>query len=387
MSDIVWSTQKRKISELKDYERNPRNIGKDEFNKLVESLKQDGYHNRIAVNLDNVILGGHQRKKALLKAGWKSNDEVEVLVPNKLLVGDDFDRINIRDNLPYGSFDFDVLANNFEAQQLIEWGMPEDWLKFEVEEIEAEEGDNDVPEVPVEPITKLGDVWQLGEHRLMCGSATSVDDIDKLLDSNPIDMVYTDPPYGIDEETDRDFASRTRKCKGNKFDKIIGDDSVQTAIDAYNLCEAMNIDVMVFFGGNYYAHALPQSGSWLVWDKRVEENQRDMNSDCELAWVKSKNNSVRIFRHLWKGMIKGSEHGQARVHPTQKPIELALWCFKEYGKDAQNILDLFGGSGSALVACERAGKKCFMMELSPKYCDVIIARWEKLTGKKAELLN
>ena len=138
---ITWSTATRKISELKDYERNPRTISKDEFKKLVESLKQDGYHNRIAVNLDNVILGGHQRKKALLKAGWKPSDEIEVLVPNILLVGDDFDRVNVRDNLSYGSFDFDMLGNNFEAQQLIDWGMPEHMLgksHFDLNE-EAEE--------------------------------------------------------------------------------------------------------------------------------------------------------------------------------------------------------------------------------------------------------
>lgn len=131
MSDatpITWSTQKRKISELRDYDRNPRTITKDEFKKLVESLKQDGYHNRIAINLDNVILGGHQRKKALLAAGWKPEDEIEVIVPDQLLAGEAFDRVNIRDNLAYGSFDFDMLGNNFEAHQLIEWGMPEHML-------------------------------------------------------------------------------------------------------------------------------------------------------------------------------------------------------------------------------------------------------------------
>ena len=381
---INWSAAKYNINDLKDYEHNPRILKKNELDKLVKSIKQDGYHQRVIIDIDGTIIGGHQRKKALLKAGLK---EIEVLVPDRKLTEEEFDRINIRDNLQVGEFDFDILSNRFEPETLIDWGMPEEWLKVDIEEIPIEEGDNNVPEIPVDPTTKLGDVWLLGEHRLMCGSATSVDDIDKLLDSSPIDMVYTDPPYGINEETDRDFASRTRKCKGNKFDKIIGDDSVQTAIDAYNVCAAMNIDIMVFFGGNYYAHALPQSGNWLVWDKRVEEKQRDMNSDCELAWVKSKNNSVRIFRHLWKGMIKGSENGQARVHPTQKPIELALWCFKEYGADAKIILDLFGGSGSTLIACEKAKKKCFMMELSPKYCDVIVARWEKLSEQKAVLEN
>lgn len=121
---LNWTSAKRKLSELKDYENNPRKIGTDEFNKLVESIQQDGYHMRLLINLDGTIIGGHARKKALLKAGYNKNDEVEVLIPDRLLEGDDFDRINIRDNLPYGSFDFDMLGNNFDPQQLIDWGMP-----------------------------------------------------------------------------------------------------------------------------------------------------------------------------------------------------------------------------------------------------------------------
>jgi DNA modification methylase len=116
----------------------------------------------------------------------------------------------------------------------------------------------------------------------------------------------------------------------------------------------------------------------LVWDKRVEEKQRDMNSDAELAWVKSNKNSVRIFRHLWKGMIKQSEHGQARIHPTQKPISLSDWCIKEYAPEAKIILDLFLGSGSTMIAAHQLKRKCYGMELEPKYCEVIIQRMRKL---------
>lgn len=385
---IKWISEKRKLKDLKDYDKNPRKMGKEEFNKLVESLKSDGYHQRLLINTDGTIIGGHARKKALLKAGYKDSDEIDVLVPEKMLEGEDFDRINIRDNLPYGSFDFEMLANLFDPAQLIEWGMPADWLQLVEEDIEVTEEDNEAPEVQEEAITKLGDVWKLGEHRLMCGDSVSITDIDNLLNKNKIDMVYTDPPYGIDESTNRTTreGGLPKLGKHRDYDKIIGDSSTQTAIDAYNLCVSYNVPTMVWWGANYYCHVLPPTGNWCVWDKREEEKQRDMNSDCELAWVKSKFNSVRIFRHLWKGLIKASEHGQARVHPTQKPIELALWCFKEYGKESKTILDLFGGSGSTLIACEKSKRKCFMMELSPYYCDVIIARWEKLTKLKAELL-
>ncbi len=374
---ITWSSHKIKISDLKDYENNPRKITKDEFANLVRSLKEDGYHSRLLVNLDNTIIGGHQRKKALLKAGFKEIDEIEVLIPSRLLVEDDFDRINIRDNLPFGGFDFDMLGNLFDPVKLIDWGMPAEWLQIDVEEIPIEEGDNDVSDLPVEPTAKLGDVWLLGEHRLMCGNATSVNDIDKLLDSNPIDMVYTDPPYGCNAVSN----DGTIGSSSNKYDKIIGDESNQTAVDAFNLCAAMKIICLIFWGGNFFASALPDSSNWIVWNK---DNGTNDFGDCELAWTNQKG-AIRMFTHKWNGFLKDSEKGEKRVHPTQKPIELALWCFKEYGKDAQNILDLFGGSGSTLIACEKAKRKCFMMELSPKYCDVIIARWEKLTKQKGIL--
>ncbi len=393
---IQWTSEKRKLKDLRDYDKNPRKMEKDRFEKLVESIKSDGYHQRLLINTDGTIIGGHARKKAMLKAGWKESSTIDVLVPDRLLEGEEFDRINIRDNLPYGSFDFDILANNFEASQLIEWGMPEDWLKFldEQEEIEVSEEDNEAPEVQEEAITKLGDIWKLGDHRLMCGDATFIEDVLKLMDDNPdlkMDVVYTDPPYGVSIVSSNTVGGTKgfgsvgggKIVKANKYAPIIGDDSTRTAIDSYNLCSALlNIPVLVFWGGNYYSNSLPNSQGWIVWDK---ENTGNF-ADCELAWT-NQDRATRIFKHMWNGMIKASEHGSKRVHPTQKPIELALWCLKEYAPKSKNVLDLFGGSGSTLIACEKSKRKCFMMELSPNYCDVIIARWEKLTKKKAELVT
>jgi len=134
---INWLNEKIKIKDLKEYDRNPRKMGKDEFKNLVESLQSDGYHQRLLVNQDGTIIGGHQRKKALLKAGYKESDEIEVLMPDRLLSELEFDRINIRDNLPYGSFDYDMLANLFEPQDLIEWGMPAHHLQLVEEDLPA----------------------------------------------------------------------------------------------------------------------------------------------------------------------------------------------------------------------------------------------------------
>jgi len=382
---ITWHLEVLPIKSLKDHEKNPRQISKDQFQHLSGLIAKFGLIDKPIVNKDWIIIGGHQRIKVLKKMKAKT---VECWVPDEQLEQEDIDHLCIGLNLNQGTFDWDILANEWEPLDLLKWGFTEEQLlgKMEdVQKIESEdlEEDNETlePCKDEDAITKLGDIYELDDHRLICGNCLDSNVLEKLLDGNNIDMVYTDPPYGIDEETDRDFSSRTRKCKGNKFSKIIGDDSIITAINSYKICEQLNIPVMIWWGANYYAHSIPQSGNWLVWDKRVEENQTDMNSDCELAWIKSKNNSVRIFRHLWKGMIKGSEHGQKRVHPTQKPIELAKWCIKKYGDKQKNILDMFVGSGSTLLACELLKKIFFGIELSPAYCDVIVKRYIKLIGK------
>ena len=378
------------ISLIKNYEQNSRTHSEDQIQEVVNSIAEFGYTNPILVDENNIIIAGHCRIEGAKRAGMveiptiviDGLNEVQkaalVIADNKLTLNAQWDFVKLAQQISFlKDNDFNLDLTGFKADEILNF-MPDSIPEFI--------GDEDsVPELPEEPITQLGDIWLLGNHRLMCGDSTLIDDVDLLMNNEKADMVFTDPPYGINEETDRKFASRTRKCEGNTFDKIIGDESTQTAIDAYNLCASLDISVMIFWGANHYSHSLPESANWLVWDKRVDDKQRDMNSDCELAWVKSKAKSVRIFRHLWKGMIKDSEQGQARVHPTQKPIALAEWCFNEYAKDLKSVLDLFGGSGSTLIACEKTNRKCYMMELSPKYCDVIVNRWKKLTGKKVQL--
>lgn len=331
------------------------------------------------------IVKGHGRLEAIQKLGWEkaavdfqdyeseAQEYADLIADNKIAELADHDDGKMIDDLTkfeWGKdFDYDLL------------GLP-DFKMPEVFEPQSEE--DSIPE-SVDTRAKAGDVWILGKHRLMCGDSTSIDAVEKLMNGDKADMVFTDPPYGIDEETDRAFSSPTRKCKGNTFSKIIGDDSIDTALSAFSISDSQS-KIVCYWGGNYYSHKLPPSACWVVWDKRVEENQRDMNSDCELAYVKHPSKeSVRIFRHLWKGMIKASEQGQGRVHPTQKPIALAEWAFGELDPKGTTVLDLFGGSGSTLIACEKTKRKCFMMELDPHYCDVILARWEKYTGKTAVL--
>jgi DNA modification methylase len=374
--------KQRKIKDLKAADYNPRNISDTQITHLKKSLDKFQCVEPIIVNTyegrEDIIVGGHQRLKAMKQLGYKEVPTIEVCLPLK-----EEKELNVRLNKNTGEFDFSLLEQEFELDDLLEWGFEDDELNFDVEEIEEVEGEDDVPEVPEIPKTVKGDIWTLGNHRLMCGDSTVQTDVDKLMGGSKADMVFTDPPYGISEKGDRQnrFSKDSVMQKGCKYQDF-KDDSIQYAVDAFNIAQGLDIKRQVWWGANYYAHHIPQTNNWFVWDKRVEEKQRNTESDCELAWVKSKWSSVRIFRHLWKGLCKGSEHGQARVHPTQKPVALAEWAF-DYFKDVKSVLDLFGGSGSTLIACEKTRRKCYMMEFEPHYCDVIIKRWQDFTGQEA----
>ena len=204
------------------------------------------------------------------------------------------------------------------------------------------------------------------------------------MDGVKADMVFTDPPYGINLDGDNSKRGKESSLmKGGLKLKSFIDDSTEYAEKAFDIVQTLGVKKQVWFGANYYCHHLPQTNNWLIWDKRVEEKMNNTNSDAELAWVLDGHQSCRIFRHLWNGLIKGSENGQKRVHPTQKPIALVAFCIQKYAPECKTLLDLFGGSGTSLIACEQLNRKCYMCELDPHYCDVIITRWENFTGQKA----
>jgi DNA modification methylase len=161
---------------------------------------------------------------------------------------------------------------------------------------------------------------------------------------------------------------------------VAGDNSIDTAIDAIQIIATLDAKVEIIWGGNYYSSFLPNSSCWIVWDKQNTGNF----ADCELAWTNQKT-AVRKFQHMWNGMVKASEHGEKRVHPTQKPVALADWCIEQYGKECNTVLDLFGGSGFTLISCENKNKAAFIMEFSESYVDVIVNRWQNYTGKQATL--
>lgn len=363
--------EKKKIKELKPAPYNPRKSTEKQEARLKESLVKFGVVEPIIFNKQTgYIVGGHFRVRELKKLGYTEIDCVIVDLNEA-----DEKELNIRLNANTGEWDYEMLGE-WNAEELEAWGLDiGDFGSESVEELEAKEDDFDATP-PEEPKTVLGDLYEIGEHRLLCGDSTDVDSVFKLIGDNKKLSIYTDPPYGINEKGDR--SERGGACQGNNL-KDFKDDTIQYAVDAYNITRELKPLKEVWWGANYYCHHLPQTNNWLVWDKRVEDNQRDTQSDCELAFVNDGHSSIRIFRHLWKGMIKASEHGQKRVHPTQKPIELASYCFNSYDM-GNTILDLFGGSGATMVACNQTKRNCLMMEFEPHYCDVIVKRMLKLDG-------
>ena len=372
------------IHDLRENPENPRSISGEKFEKLVNSIRQfpEMMEARpIVVDENNVILGGNMRFKAAKEAGLQ---EVDVYVAS-------WDEAKnpefiIKDNVGFGEWDWDMLANEWDAVLLDDWGL-DVWQ--EEEEKEGLTDADEVPEVPADPITQLGDLWILGEHRLLCGDSTKAEDVERLMDGEKADMVYTDPPYGMDLDTDYTKMTSTSL----KHNRVIGDDvqfHASLVLSSFEYC-----DEVFLWGADYYVETLgrnyPNLGSWIVWDKRSNEENiglldKAFGSDFELCWSKAKHKRemCRILRQTGHFEARSEDK---RVHPTQKPVKLAEWFFERWGKGRTNIVDLFLGSGSTLIAAEKTGRKCYGMELDPKYCDVIVKRWEDFTGQKASKAN
>jgi DNA modification methylase len=379
-----------------DYARNPRK-NDHVVDKVAAAIKEFGFRVPIVAKSDGLVVDGHLRLKAAKKLGLT---EVPVILADDMTDAQiKAFRLSVNKVAEFAEWDDELLK--IEMGDLDSAGFDLTLTGFDLDEItgllaEPTEGLTDedaVPEVPAVPVTVEGDVWLLGRHRLMCGDSTSIDAVEKLMDGRGVDCVYTDPPYGISIVQGSKVGGggafggkkNEKKDKSNvvassNFAPVANDESIDVAVAAIGLIATLGASVEIIWGGNYYAASLPNSSCWIVWDKKNSGNF----ADCELAWTNQKT-AVRKFEHMWNGMVKASEHGQKRVHPTQKPIALAEWCIDSYAEKCANVLDLFGGSGSTLIACETRDKDCYMMELSASYCDVIIQRWQDFTDQQATL--
>jgi DNA modification methylase len=363
---------KRKTADLIPYARNARTHSEDQVAQIAASIKEWGWTTPILVDEDNEIIAGHGRVLAARKLdiqkvptitakGWTdAQKKAYVLADNQLPqnAGWDMDLLKV-----------EVMDLDTEGFDLTLMGFDDDMMAgLLTEETEGLTDEDAVPDVPEDPITKLGDIWTLGNHRLMCGDSTSIDAVETLIDGNKIDLVHTDPPYGMNA------VSKSGVLSANYDGDIMGDDSPDVAKDAFNLIHGLMPDAKhIWWGANYYCSVLPDSECWLVWDKNNGESDQ---TDCELAWAN--------FRSVVRQFTQSSEKTN-RVHPTQKPVSLMEWIIKRFKLSSNTIADFFGGSGSTLIAAEKNGIKAFIMEFDPRFCDVIIKRWQDFTGLDATL--
>tara|TARA_R110002153_G_scaffold5614_1_gene25996 strand:- start:179 stop:1315 length:1137 start_codon:yes stop_codon:yes gene_type:complete len=371
-----------KINKLKPAEYNPRQISTKQYNDLKESIRQFDLVDPIIVNKDMTVIGGHQRLKVCKDLNYKDVDCV-ILDLSK----EQERELNIRLNKSGGEWDMDMLANEFEIEELKDWGFKEIELGLNIDKIvEGNTEDDHIPEVK-ESRVKLGDVWKLGKHRLMCGDSTKESDVEKLMNGQKADMVFTDPPYGMNLETDN---SKKMVVKGIKTSqnhkKVLGDNEdfttklITTIFKNFDYCKEIFV-----FGIDYFAELIKEKGSWFVWDKYpTDKNNERFGSAFELIYSKQKHKR-KIYRIM--SLNVGHHKREKITHPTQKPSDLICEILKEYSKKYNIIIDLYLGSGSTLIACEKTNRICYGMELDTKYCDVIIERWEQFTGQKANKIT
>jgi DNA modification methylase len=382
-------TQK-KVESLIPYINNSRTHSDEQVAQIAASIKEFGWTNPILVDGDNSIIAGHGRLLAARKLGFKEVPTIElkdltetqkkayIIADNRLALNAGWDNELLTIELN------DLLADGF-ALELLGFDPKELDALLEPEVVEGLTDEDAVPDVPDEPTTKLGDIYQLGNHRLMCGDSTSIEAVDELMDGQKADMVFTDPPYGVEYQSNM-------RTKSQKFDVLANDDQF---LDIAPILEVFSkgwmfvwtswkvqtkwIEQMVAFG---------YPSNIVIWHKPgggIGDLKKTFLSDYEVAlvWHRGAELEGKRIGSVWK---INKDSSMKYVHPTQKPVALAEEALDKTTKSKAVVMDLFGGSGSTLIACEKTNRHARLMELDPKYCDVIVKRWEDFTGKKAVLL-
>ena len=375
-----------KLSDLKPYERNPRN-NKEAVDYVANSIREFGFKNPIIVDKNNVIVAGHTRYLACKKLGIK---EVPCIIADDL-TDEQIKAFRLADNkvAEIATWDLDLLDE--ELNDLLNFDMSDFGFDVDLEEFEeAQEDEFDIDELPEEPKAKLGDIYQLGNHRLMCGDSTDEKDVNKLVGEATIDLLITDPPYNVD------YTGKTKDALKIENDKMENDAFHEFLVNAFT--NAYNV---IKGGGCFYCWyaskevvnfhtSLEESGftvkQELIWNKNSmvmgRQDYQWKHEPCLYGWKETD-------PHVWYGdrkqttVIDWNRPTKSDLHPTMKPIGLFDYQIRNSTKQGENVLDLFGGSGTTIMACEQNDRHAYVMEYDPKYVDVIISRWEQYRGKKA----
>lgn len=397
------------IDLIKNFEHNSRTHSESQIQEVVNSIKRYGYTNPILVDENNVLIAGHCRVIAASRFGMT---EIPTIIIDGLSDVEKAELVIADNKLALNAgWDFNILADQItfireNGGDVDATGFKPEELTFMANEVPAFLGDeNDVPEPPTDPITKRGDIWILGNHRLMCGDSTMIDDVEKLMDGEKADLLVTDPPYGVSYSAKNDFLNSYGKGNSNQTE-IENDSHSPKEMNEFWLSMLKNLFIILNDKSSYYIFS-PQGGDLMM---MMAIGDAGFALKHMLIWVKNNHVLGRCDYHYkhepilygWKSNGTHKFYGNGKfktsvweidkplkndLHPTMKPVELIEECILNSTDKNQNVIDVFGGSGTTLIACEKTNRKCFMMEISDRYCDVIVARWEKLTGKKAELIN
>ena len=397
------------VSSLIPYARNSRTHSDAQVGQIAASIKEFGFLNPIIVDGNSGIIAGHGRVLAMQKLGMADVPVIDashltdiqrrayVIADNKLALNADWDSEMLRVELDeLGKDGFDIELTGFSLDEIAD---------LQIDEVpEGLTDEEAVPEAPDDPLTVEGDVWLLGNHRLHCGDSTSIDAVDKLMDGQKADMVFTDPPYGMSYGGGRAKGDHALNKKGGvlvkshgmiKGDDLQGDDLIGMIRDAVgsaiSVCKS-GAEKYVCFPWRTYSEfeaALEQIGvtisACIVWDKKsIGLGNSNYRPQHEFIFY-SKGDSWHGDKAQSDVWYNSRGATGEYVHPTQKPVELVEKAISNSSKGQDVVIDVFGGSGSTLIACEKTNRHCRMMELDPRYSDVIINRWQQYTGKEAVL--
>jgi len=383
--------KKAKTSDLVPYARNSRTHSETQISKIAASIKEFGFLNPIITDGNNGIVAGHGRVMAAQKLGLDELPTIDaahlseaqrrayVIADNRLALDAGWDDEMLRVEL--GDLDsqgFDLTLTGFDLDEISD---------LMADETEGLTDDDAVPEAPEVPVTVEGDVWLLGRHRLMCGDSTSIDAVDKLMDGRKANMLHTDPPYGVDYE-----GVPNDHLKDAQLEAFLHD-ALSCAFTALapgsNIyvwhADITSLEFISAFRSAGFKQARPPTIQWLKPSLVMSQGDyHSQNEPCLYGWKEGKGR-VRVKDRKQTTIWKCDRTEDKKVHPTMKPVELCQRAIENSSNVNGLVLDLFGGSGSTLIACEKTARDCRMMELDPKYCDVIITRWQEFTGQQATL--
>lgn len=376
------------VDKLIPYANNARTHSDAQVAQIAASIKEFGFNNPVLISEDGTIIAGHGRLMAARKLGLADVPCIKLshLTPTQrkaYVIADNQLALNAGWNEELLTIELDeLLADNFALEVL---GFDPDELKRLMSENEVTQGltdEDQAPEVEDNPVTKLGDMWVLGKHRLMCGDSTSIDAVGSLMENRLAGLVFTDPPYGVN------FQSNMSK----RFDVLANDDKILDVAPVIWQFMQENTAAFIWTSHHVYPEWRVQFSEFykqtIIWHKGgggMGDLTGQYALDYEIALFCTKGSpKFRGQRGMAVWQV-GKDAASSYVHPTQKPTALAERAIADFSDKGNLVLDLFGGSGSTLIACEKAGRQARLMELDPKYCDVIVKRWQDFTGKQAVL--